>query len=340
MFGFKFFKADPSTFAIKSVNGKAKIAGKGISFWYYAATTSVAVLPVNAQEAPFIFNQQTADFQSLRIQGQVSFFIKQPEVTATALNFSLKDDGKSYVSEDPMKLSDRVLRVVQTIVQDKIQQTKLRDSLLLSRPLLSLLKTELAASESLTTLGIEVLDVAITAITPSPETSKALEAEARESILKEADDAIYARRKFSVEQERTIKEAELETDLSVQQKEQELEEARLDNQKQLLREQAAIEQERLQSEVDAETKRQELVTLSVENQRNQAQADAFSISEKMKAYRELPVESLKAMALAQMTPEQLMATAFESLAANANNIGELNFSPDLVSQFAKQVARA
>ncbi|GEA13724.1 SPFH domain-containing protein [Alteromonas sp. KUL49] len=339
MFGLKFFKADSSSFVIKSINGEARRVGKGISFWYYKPTTTVAVLPVNSQEAPFIFNLQTSDFQSLRVQGQVSFLIQSPEITAGALNYSLAEDGKSYVSEDPMKLNDRVLRVVQTIIQNHIQQTKLRESLLTSEPLLELLQRELVLNESLKSLGVEVMDVSIAAITPSPETAKALEAEARESILKEADDAIYARRKFSVEQERTIREAELDTDLSVQQKEQELEEARMENQKQLLREQAAIEQERLQSEVDAETKRQELVALSAQNQRIQAEADAYTISEKMKAYRELPVESLRAMALAQMTPEQLMATAFESFAVNANKIGELNISPDLISQFAKQVAR-
>ena len=38
----------------------------------------------------------------------------------------------------------------------------------------------------------------VSAISPTPETKQALEAEAREAILKEADDAIYARRKSSV----------------------------------------------------------------------------------------------------------------------------------------------
>lgn len=60
---------------------------------------------------------------------------------------------------------------------------------------------------ALKALGIDILDVSIAAITPSPETLKALEAQARESILKEADDAIYARRNFSFEQERMIREA-------------------------------------------------------------------------------------------------------------------------------------
>lgn len=336
MFNFKYFKADSSTFVIQSVNGKIRKQGKGISFWYNADTTSIAALPLNAQEAPFIFNLQTADFQSLRVQGQISFQVIAAEKTADVLNFNLSKDGKSYASEDPLKLSDRVVRAAQTIIQAKIQSTSLRDALLISQSLVSLVSKQLAEQAVIESLGIAILDVSIAAIAPSPETLKALEAQARESILKEADDAIYARRKFSVEQERTIKEAELETDLSVQTKEQQIEEARLDNERKLLRERAEIEQEELTAQVSAEAKRNELVALSVENQRIQSDADAYSIESKMKAYSQLPVENLKALALAKMGPEQLMAMAFESLAQNAGKIGELNISPDLFGQLMKK----
>ena len=336
MFSFKYFKSDSSTFVIQSVNGAVRKQGKGISFWYNSDTTSIAALPLNAQEAPFIFNLQTADFQSLRIQGQISFQIKSPERTADVLNFNLTKEGKNYASEDPLKLSDRIVRSAQTLIQAKIQSTSLRESLLISRSLVTLVTQQLAEQTAVESLGIQILDVSIAAITPSPETLKALEAQARESILKEADDAIYARRKFSVEQERTIKEAELETDLSVQTKEQQIEEARLDNERTLLREQAEIEQEKLSAQVNAEAKRNELVALSVENQRIQSEADAYSIESKMKAYSQLPVENLKAMALAKMNPEQLMAMAFESLAQNAGKIGELNITPDLFGQIMKR----
>lgn len=340
MFNFKYFKADSSTFVIQSVNGKVRKQGKGISFWYNADTTSIAALPLNAQEAPFIFNLQTADFQSLRVQGQISFQVVAAEKTADVLNFNLTKDGKSYASEDPLKLSDRVVRAAQTIIQAKIQSTSLRDALLISQSLVTLVSKQLAEQAAIESLGIAILDVSIAAIAPSPETLKALEAQARESILKEADDAIYARRKFSVEQERTIKEAELETDLSVQAKEQQIEEARLDNERKLLRERAEIKQEELTAQVSAEAKRNELVALSVENQRIQSDADAYSIESKMKAYSQLPVENLKALALAKMGPEQLMAMAFESLAQNAGKIGELNISPDLFSQLMKKGAKS
>lgn len=134
----------------------------------------------------------------------------------------------------------------------------------------------------------------------------------------------------------TLAEAELETDLSVQRKRQEIEEARLENERTLLREQAEIEKERLEAKVNAEAKRKELVALSAENQRTQSEADAYAIEATMRAYRELPVENLKAMALAKMDSQQLMAMAFETLALNSGKIGELNITPDLFSQFMKK----
>lgn len=215
MFNLKFFKADPSTFVIRSVNGHVKSQGQGLSFWYNSATTSIAALPLSAQETPFIFNFQTADFQSLRVQGQLSFQVSAPEKTAGVLNFVLNRDGKTYATDDPMKLNDRIVRAAQTIIQAEIQSTPLRRALLLSQSLVALVQSRLSQQAALEALGITILDFSVTAITPTPETARALEAEARESLLKEADDAIYARRKSSVEQERTIKEAELETDLSV-----------------------------------------------------------------------------------------------------------------------------
>jgi len=56
----------------------------------------------------------------------------------------------------------------------------------------------------------------------------------------------------------------------------------------------------------------------------------------MKAFTELPVENLKAMALANMQPEQLMAMAFEALAQNAGKIGELNIVPEMFGRMLKK----
>lgn len=336
MFGMRYFKADPSTYVIKSAAGKVVQQGRGLSFFYLSANTSIAAIPVNAQEAPYIFGLQTADFQEVRVQGQITFRISDAEKMADMLNFVVKGEAGEYVSEDPMKMSDRVIRTAQTIVQEQVQAMKLRDALAAHGKISQLMKEKMASDPSLQTMGIEVLKTTVGAVAPSPETKQALEAEAREAILKEADDAIYARRKSSVEQERTIQEAELQTQLEVQQKEQEIEESRIANDRAIMRGNAATERERIQAEIANETERKDLVALAATNAREEADADAYGVAVKMEAFTKLPVENLKAIALAQMEPDQLMAMAFESLAQNAGKIGELTITPDLFKQMVRK----
>ena len=59
-----------------------------------------------------------------------------------------------------------------------------------------------------------VTNINILSILPNKETARALEAETRENILREADDAVYKRRNAAVEQERKIKENELNTQIA------------------------------------------------------------------------------------------------------------------------------
>lgn len=336
MLGIRYYKADSSTYVVMSVNGKIRRKGKGLSFFYSPATTSIAAIPINVQEAPFIFNLQTADFQSVTVQGEVTFQVSDAQKTAEMLNFNLRPDGCAYVSEDPLKLNDRVVRTVQALVQSTIQANGLREALGLSQSLVSLIKNQWSLEPALERLGITVLDASITAISPTPETARALEAQAREEILKQADDAIYDRRKSAVEQERTIREAELQTELFIQQKEQEIEESRIDNERTILRKQAETEQERLDTQIDAESHRRELVSLSVENRRLEADAEAYAITARTKACKELPADYWKAMALTKMAPEQLLAMSLDTLAENAEKIGELNFTPELFGRLVRK----
>lgn len=338
MFGIRYFKADSSTYVIRTSGGKVRNQGKALSFFYTAATSSIVAIPVNVQEAPFIFSLQTADYQYVSVQGQVVYRILEPEIIASLLNYTLKKDGLAYVSEDPLRLGDQVVRMVQTIVQARIQASTLRDALGLNQVLVAAIKDGMARS-SLNDLGIGIVSVTIAAISPTPETARALEADARETLLKEADDAIYARRKFAVEQERTIKEAELETELIVQEKEQEIEEARIANERAILRGATETERERLAAEIEAESRRAELVELKVANGRQEADLEAYSIVTRMRAFTELPVENLKALALANMEPEQLLAMALESLAQNAGKIGEVNIGPEMFGRMLNKAVR-
>lgn len=64
------------------------------------------------------------------------------------------------------------------------------------------------------------MNLSILAILPNKETMRALEAQAREEILRQADEALYVRRNASIEQERRVKENELNTEIAVETKKQ------------------------------------------------------------------------------------------------------------------------
>ena len=62
------------------------------------------------------------------------------------------------------------------------------------------------------------MGVNILAVRAVPEMTRALETSTREKLQQEADQAIYERRNFAVEQERKIKESELNTEIAIEEK--------------------------------------------------------------------------------------------------------------------------
>ena len=177
-------------------------------------------------DAPFIFNETTADFQTVTVQGHLTYRVADPMRLAALLDYSVRPDG-GHKSDDLDKLPMRVSHAAQNAMRAEIQGRPLRAALVEADAIAQRVRTVLMESPALTALGVELLGFSILAIKPVPETSKALEAEARERLLREADDAIYSRRNNAVEQERTIRENELNTEVAVQTKQREIEETRL-----------------------------------------------------------------------------------------------------------------
>ena len=128
-----------------------------------------------------------------------------------------------------------------------IQSRPLRSVLVTSNELVESVAAALRAAATITQLGIEILDVAIAALKPDPEMTKAVQAQAREQLLREADRAIYERRNASVELERTIRENELNTEIAVAQKRQQVRETEM------------------QAEIVVEQKRSALVESRIKN---------------------------------------------------------------------------
>ena len=191
MFGIRFIKVEPTQYVMQYRKGQVVNEGLGLSFFYYGPTTSLVSVPMASFDEGFMFQQVTADFQQVTVQGQVSFRVRDAKKTAALLNFSLEPDGKTYRSDDPKQLASRVLRAVEVLSSEVIKGVPLKSALLASDVLAKRVTLGLGQHPEILSLGLEVLGVAMLAIKPTPETAKALEAEAREAILKAADDAIF-----------------------------------------------------------------------------------------------------------------------------------------------------
>jgi regulator of protease activity HflC (stomatin/prohibitin superfamily) len=313
-------KANPTSYLIQYKHGKIAQEGVGLSFWYYAPTTSIVTVPMSSVDVPFAFEETGADFQIVTVQGQLTYRIVDARRVATLLDFSINSAGR-YVSEDPQKLSDRLVSTTQALTSSVVHRLTLRQLLTAQQQIVEEVLTALRASDAVTSLGLEVMSLSILSIKPSPETAKALEAEAREQLLRQADEAIYARRNAAVEQERRIKESELNTELAVEEK------------------QRQIREKKMQADIANEQQRIELMTTQVENDRKQADARAYALEAMLKPLRATDWHVLLAANAAHMDPRTGAALAFRELAENASKIGEMNITTELLASLTRPPAK-
>ncbi len=316
MLGFRYYKAAPTTYVLQYVGGKVKREGAGLSFYYFAPWTTLVAVPAGSTDVPFIFNETTADFQTVSIQGHLTYRVTDPKKLAGLLDFSLKPDGE-YAADDPQKVPNRITFAAQNAVRGEVQSKPLRSALLEADVIARRVEAALKASPALDALGVELLGFAILALKPVPETAKALEAEARERLLRESDDAIYSRRNNAVEQERRIRENELNTEVAVQTKQREIEETRLAGQ------------------ISLEDQRRRLVATEADNTRTRADAEAYAVKAAIDPLAALDPKALQVLASRGMDPRLLVAMAFQEIAANAAKVGNLNISPDLLDTLLK-----
>ena len=332
MFGIRFIKVEPTDFVLQFKNGRVVREGVGLSFFCYAPTTSLVLVPVGSVDVPFIFEEVTADFQQVTVQGQLTYRVVDPKKIAQLMNFTLSTNGKTYTSDDPNKLPQRLINHTQVLTRASLKSLALRDALGQSDSLVSTLRQGMQTAEVITSLGVEVLALSILAIKPTPETARALEADAREQILRKADEAVYARRNSAVEQERAIKENELKTEIAVENKKRQIKEAQMEAEKSVQQKKHEIREAEMAAKIALEKKNKDLVGLTTANAREEADTKAYGIAAVMKALSQSDPKTLQALVSVGMQPGQLVALAFKSLAENSEKIGQLNISPELLRE--------
>jgi hypothetical protein len=328
MFGIKHIKFDSLTYVLHFTNGNIKREGRGLSFFYFAPNSSIAAIPMGSNDLPFIFNESTNDYQTVNIQGQISYKISNPKTLADVLDFTVNDNGQ-YKKNDIEKLNQRIINEAQTATSSFIHKIKLKDAIRSAKSIEERILEGLKSSQAIAMLGIDILGANILGIQATPEMARALETETREKLQQEADQAIYERRNFAVEQERKIKETELNTEIAVEEKQKQIAEKKMESEVQKADNDRKLREMKLAADIAVENQRKQLIEQKTTNDKKEAETQGYVIETTLKPYKEIDWKILTALNN-NSDPKFNISLAFRELAENAVKIGNLNISPELL----------
>ena len=338
MFGIKHIKFDAMTFVLHFKNGAIKREGRGLSFFYFSPNSSIVAIPMGSNDLPFIFAESTNDYQSVNIQGQISYKIGRPKELADVLDFTVTDYG-TYKKNDIEKLNQRIINEAQTATSSYIHGIKLKDAIRSAKAIEERILEGLKSSPAIGMLGIEILGANILGISATPEMARALETDTREKLQQEADQAIYERRNFAVEQERRIKETELNTEIAVEEKRKQIAEKKMESDVQKADNDRKLREMKLEADIAVENQRKELIAEKTANDKQEAETQGFVIEATLKPYKDIDWKTLTALNN-NPDPKFNIALAFRQLAENADKIGNLNISPELLESLLKDKPEA
>lgn len=335
----KYKKFEPTEYVIKIRKGKIIQQGTGLAFFYNTMTTSMIVLPATAFDASFAYDDiMTSDFQKITVQGDISYRIDDYEKAARMVDYSYNSNKKERdltLAVAGQKMAKRVMNLAKVYTTKYISGKTIREVIKSADELAEILKTALKDDETIQELGLQVIAVSILAILPQPDTRRALEAATREEILKQQDDAVYKRRNSAIEQERIIKENELNTEIKIAEKEKEKHEKNMETKRMIQEKQAELDAKRIANDISLEEERQKLVDLQTENEKKKSDAKAYDSEVLLRTFAGVDAEIIKALAVSGMDSKSLIAKAFVEIGDKADKIGVLNVSPDLLETLTK-----
>lgn len=333
MFGIRHIKFDPMTYVLHYKNGHIKREGRGLSFFYFAPNSSIVALPLGSNDLPFIFSEVTNDYQTVSIQGQISYKVANPKTLADNLDFTVSELGQ-YKKNDTEKLNQRIINEAQTATASYIHGISLKEAIRSAKKIEANIQEGLKNSQAINLLGIEILGASILSIQASKEMARALETETREKLQQEADQAIYERRNFAVEQERKIKESELNTEIAVEEKQKQIAEKKMESEVQKAENDRKLREMRLAADIAVENQRKQLIEQKTENDKKEADAQGYVTETTLKPYKEIDWKTLTALNN-NNDPKFNISLAFRELAENAGKIGHLSISPELLDSILK-----
>jgi regulator of protease activity HflC (stomatin/prohibitin superfamily) len=223
-----YYTGSPDLYVVKFRDGKVQKHGRGISFWYWQATSTIIELPATSVLMPFIFNEATINFQAVTLQGTAQYRVVAPLVANESFDFR-KKSRRGAGGDGPEKLSLVVANLIQSHARAIISKMDLESVLTDVGSLSKRVVEKATADDILNSVGVKLEGVHFSEARAQPDVQKALQTEYREKVQKQADQAIYERRAAAVQNEKLIKQSELSTEIELADRRKQLVETEASN---------------------------------------------------------------------------------------------------------------
>ncbi|MBP6012603.1 MAG: SPFH domain-containing protein [Alphaproteobacteria bacterium] len=291
MFGFRYFKSRPTDYVILYSGGRIRRQGVGLAGFVYVPFATAAAVPTDARDEIFAVEAMTVDYQTITIQGLISFRIKDASVAGSRQDFSINLATGAHTGEPMKQIVERLRAIAQTACRDALVRSTLDAALNKSDELSQVIMRGIADDKRLAADGIGVDRVLVLALKPTPEIRKALEANLREQLLRQADAAMFERRRAAATDEHDLK-------LREEANKRELAERELGNEQQL------------------EAERRKVAEAKAETQKAEANAEAEALRIRLKPWTEISAQHIGAMAFKDWANRNTALTSL-SLGADA-----------------------
>ena len=311
---FRLLRSDASAHIQLYQRGERRKSGRGLAFWFMPDGASIAQMPMDDRDLPFLFKSRSRDFQEVTVQGVVVWRVSSPEAMADRIDFSIDLRQGVHLGRPLDQIDSLLTGVAQQFAAQYLAELDIGEILSGGvKPLHERIERGLAGSEGLSGLGLAIVAVRVADVSPSSELERALKTPTFERLQQQADQATFERRALAVEKERAIAENELSNEIELARRQRELIER---------------EDENARGRAQAEAASKQIV----------ADGEAQRIRTIQKARADM--ERTRVAIYSDQSPAVILGLAAQEFAGKLHTIEHLNISPEVLSAFIGDALRS
>ena len=291
--------------------------GAGQAFWFRPLNAALSEVPVDDREQPLLFHARTVDFQDVTVQATITYRVADPALAATRIDFGIDPDTGAWRSRPLEQVGGLLTELAQQHALELLGRMTLPQALAEGMSAVRDRITDgLTADQRIADTGLAIIDIRVVAVRAEADVERALQTPTRERVQQDSDKATFERRALAVERERAIAENELQNQIELAKREEQLVTQKGQNERKRATEHAAAKR------VEAESKADQQRLL----------ADAEAQATRVVGLAQAETEAARLGAYRELDNTTVLALALKEIAGNLPDIGTLNLTPDVLTE--------